>query len=141
ILLIYCVSCTSDTLYNDCKYDDLVGNYLFYSGKDTSDCKIQIKKSDDGFKLEGLCGSKFWYPSAPLTGSLNGCDIIINSYSNVKKMGLNTPGGSPRCYYENLSGNGRFYPENDSIKLYIHYSRTEYWFVNFEGNIFLKKIN
>ncbi len=129
-------SCDPET---SCSIDDLSGQYIFFSDSDTSTHTIQFSRDSIGFTTTGLLGYGFWFPNAPLSGRLDGCKIILDEYKNVKREGLPSPGGTPRFYYETLEGNGEFFPENDSIFMFIHYYRTENFQLNYEGNIYFKK--
>ncbi|HHH55062.1 MAG TPA: hypothetical protein ENK91_15470 [Bacteroidetes bacterium] len=126
----------------DCQasYEDLNGEYMFYSGSDTSTRTITFFESPDGFETTGIHGDGFWFPQAPFSGKLENCKIIINEYNNVKRQGLSSPGEYKRYYYESLKGGGEFYPEGDSIVMFIEYIRTGDFPLEFKGNIHFIKI-
>lgn len=124
-----------------CNYEELSGNYIFYSETDTSEQVVEFYASPDGFETTGISGYAFWYPASRLSGYFDNCNIILNSYTNVRRMGLPSPGGNMRYYYESMTGYGQFFPDNDSIMLFIHYTRTGFFSVDFSGNLFFKKIN
>lgn len=124
-----------------CNYEELSGNYIFFSETDTSEQEVEFYASPDGFETTGISGYAFWYPASPLSGHLDNCNIILNTYTNVRRLGLPSPGGNMRYYYESMTGHGQFFPDNDSIMLFIHYTRTENFSVDFSGNLFFKKIN
>ncbi len=142
-ILIGLPSCQMDkdsSTINRCTPENLSGKYLFYADNDTSEQIIEINAALDSFTTNGISGYDFWYPASPLSGTLDGCEIFITAYENVMKTGLPSPGGTPRYYYENLNGNGHFFPESDSIVLFVNYWRTGFFTENFSGNIYLKKV-
>jgi hypothetical protein len=123
-----------------CEYDNISGEYMFYSDKDTSTSTIQITVEGNEFKTTGINGYGFWFPAAPFSGKLDGCNVIIDSYKNSKRQGLSSPGGIPRYYYENMDGQGELFPEKGCITIFLNYKRTENWEVDFSGNIYFKKL-
>ncbi len=140
ILSIFSCDNKEELSLESCDYTNLVGNYLFYSATDTSNHKIHIYSVDSNrFYTGGIIGSGFWFPAAPLSGVFEDCNITIDSYENVERKGLSSPGGGERYYYESMSGYGEYYEENDSIKLFITYERTGDFTQYFNGEIFLIK--
>ena len=134
-------SCNSDeNSVNRCTYENLSGKYLFYYDMDTSEQKIEIISDMDVFETNGISGYNYWFPASPLSGFLDECDIIVDAYNNVQREGLQSPGGVARYYYESMNGHGEFYPDNDSIILFINYTRTGDFTANFSGNLYLKKV-
>jgi hypothetical protein len=124
---------------NICTYDNLEGSYLMYTDTDTSEQRMEISLDSVEFTTNGISGSGFWYPGASLSGVLDECAITINAYENVMKQGLPSPGGIPRYYYASMNGFGHYFPEKDSIYLYINYSRTGFIELDFSGSVYLKK--
>ncbi len=138
LLLFFLNSCTNMT---KCDHENITGTYLFYSDySDTSSHKIIITLLEENkFETNGLGGSEFWFPIAPMSGQINDCEIIIDEYIDVKKEGLPSPGGEKRYYYESLSGYGEYHTDNDSIKLNITYNRTGDFSASFSGELNLIK--
>lgn len=125
-----------------CDANNLLGKYLFFSATDTSSQHIEINALIDGrFQTKGIGGFGFWFPSAPLSGVINDCNITIDPYEDVEREGLPSPGGTKRYYYESMSGYGEFYAGNDSIKLFITYERTGDFTAYFSDDIFLVKVD
>lgn len=123
-----------------CMYDNFEGKYLFYSVTDTSSEKIEITSlNGNKFQTHGIGGYGFWFPSASLSGEINDCQIKIDTYKDIKREGLSSPGGFERYYYESMSGTGEYFANNDSIKLFITYERTGDFTEFFNGEIFLIK--
>ena len=132
-------SCQKDGKYH-CSYEELEGKYLLYSNKDTSSDHVVIFNHLDSFKTNGIGGYGFWFPPTPMSGRLDGCDITLNAFKDVKRPGLPTPGGADRWFYESMSGHGTFYPEQDFIQLFIDLKRTGDFPFSYKGEIYLKRI-
>lgn len=142
LIIIFLVSCENESdPTKECIYENLKGKYLFYSETDTSSQNIEIDYFEPNkFETRGISGYGFWFPSAPLSGEINNCQIILDSYKNIERQGLPSPGGNPRKYYESMSGFGKYFSENDSIKLFITYERTGDFPHYFSGEIYLIKL-
>ena len=139
-LLMSCDNKMESISTETCAYDNFLGEYLFYSKTDTSTLKIEIDFFEENFfQTTGIGGYGFWFPSAPLTGQINDCQIILDAYQDVEREGLNSPGGIPRYYYESMSGFGEYFSENDSIKLFITFERTGDFEEYFSGEVYLVK--
>jgi hypothetical protein len=89
------------------------------------------------FTSTGLDG--IWYPACSLSGTLQDCEVILDAYYNVMHEGLPSPGGTPRYYYDSMWGFGTYYPESDSIVLFINYIRSSAWAVEFHDYVHLVK--
>ncbi|TVQ42547.1 MAG: hypothetical protein EA362_12985 [Saprospirales bacterium] len=140
-ILISCENMLESELKCSTPHDKIEGTYFFYSDRDTSSYHINIVRNGDTIITSGLVGYGFWFPVAPLSGVIDGCQITINSYENVKRPGLPSPGGSPRNYYESMSGFGEYFPDQDSIVLFIEYQRTVSFQTHFRDYIYLEKVN
>jgi len=141
VLIFSCENENEPLVTNICDYKNLTGEYLFYSKTDTSSQKIEIDYlGSNRFQTKGIGGYGFWLPSAPLSGKINDCQIILDSYENIKRKGLPSPGGYPRTYYESMSGYGEYFNKSDSIKLFITYKRTGDFTEYFSGEIYLIKV-
>ncbi len=130
----------SDTL-NGCMLDNFEGSYTFSSDTHTSTHKIELFLDSTSFGSKGMNGYGFWFPASPFSGEFKNCEITIKPYENVKRQGLHSPGGNPRYYYESMNGFGEYFPEEDSIKIFLNYKRTGDFPLNFSGNIYMKKID
>lgn len=138
ILLVMACNKENESSSNPCdQISD--GEYLIYSDTDTM-TNIQFFSTTNSFDTDGLRGYNFWFPAAPLSLSIENCDLIINEYTEVERVGMPSPGGHPRSYKESLTGYGNYFPENDSIFLYINYERTGDFTESFSGNLYLKKL-
>lgn len=151
LMILFCLaifislhSCGNDMKtkpIESCDHNGLLGKYLFYSETDTSSKNIEINFLEDGrFDTKGIDGSGFWFPAAPLSGEINDCIITLDSYEDIERQGLPSPGGSERNYFESMSGHGEYFPESDSIKLFLTYERKVNFREYFSGDIFLIKI-
>lgn len=130
----------SDTL-NACVLDNFEGSYTFSSDTHTSTHKIELFIDNTTFDSKGMNGYGFWFPASPFSGEIKNCEITVKPYENVKRQGLHSPGGTPRYYYESMNGFGEYFPEEDSIKIFLNYKRTGDFPLNFSGNIYMKKID
>ena len=113
---------------------------MVFSDTDTSTHNIDFFQSVEGFITHGILGYGFWFPAATLSGKLDNCDIIVDGYENVKREGPLSNGGSKRYYYESMNGFGEYFPESDSIAIFINYTRTELLTLDFSGYIYFKKV-
>jgi hypothetical protein len=121
-------------------HETLSGTYIFYDDADTSTDKITFFATPEGFTTTGLSGYGFWFPGASLSGHLDSCDIVLNEYVNVQVEGLPSPGGIPRYYYATMTGHGRYFPERDSIVISLYYLRTGAFALEYNDDIYFKKL-
>jgi hypothetical protein len=130
---------TLETSPCDDHWDNFLGDYLYYTDDDPQPKGFTFKAdtTEGYFYTLGING--IFYPAASLSGHLDGCDIIIREYENVKHQGLPSNGGYSRYYYDSLKGYGQYFPDQDSILLYIEFERTGDWCDEFTGNLYLKK--
>lgn len=143
MFIIFFASCEKDNQQNNaCVYKNPEGKYLFYSETDTSSNTIDITFFEPNrFATKGIGGNGFWFPTAPLSGKIDHCQITLDTYKNIERQGLPSPGGFPRKYYESMSGNGEYFSADDSIKLFITYERTGDFPLYFSGEIYLIKLD
>lgn len=144
LILVFLISCNNETELEqsmNCEYDNFKGEYLLFSDTDTSSSKIEIEFLEENvFQTKGIGGYGFWFPSASLSGEINDCQIKLDSYKDVEREGLPSPGGAPRYYYESMSGFGEYFAQSDSIRLSITYERTGDFVEYFNGDIYLLRV-
>jgi len=124
-----------------CALDGLTGTYKY--GSDSLDLVHTIrffKQGINSFSTREFNG--MWYPEAAMPGYiLSDCRIMLSAYEKVKKPGLPSPGGSSRYYYDSMRGEGKYYPEKDSMVIHVEFKRENYWTQDFAAPIYLKKID
>ncbi len=157
LLLLIMLSCTSEMdMFPDdgmdeipvdsmeierCHLDSLYGSYSYRTDDKEVNSLITFKEdsllSFTSFGIDGL-----WYPAVTFEGNIIDCEIFIRGFTDVMIQGLNSPGGATRYYYDSLSGTGEYFPEEDSMAIYIDFLRTgDFGITEFKGNIYLTKVD